>query len=344
MIFFDTRLALVAGVFFLAACGSDGAASTSGWLSVPDAEVLDAGPVEEVLVFELPEAPPDPGPPPAETLADDLVYIPPGSFIMGSPGSESGMREGSEGQRPVVITRGFLMMRHEVTVGQWFEATGQSPSQFNERDDLPAQSSDWVSAAAFANWRSDRESLERCYRFTPTDCADDPAVWGDGRGAVRCGAPPPADLGCLGYRLPSEAEWEYAARAGTTTATFAGDLSASTCECELDPVLSPIAWSCRDAYGDAQPVMQKQPNAFGLHDTLGSLWEWTNDWYQPHEPSTDVRVDPVGPSEGEFKVGRGGAWGDCPVRVRAAIREYDTVDHRGNIIGLRLVRGVDRGI
>lgn len=125
------------------------------------------------------------------------------------------------------------------------------------------------------------------------------------------------------YRLPTEAEWEYAARAGTTGERYASDLDA-------------IAWHGGDGDRRSHPVGEKTPNAFGLHDTLGNVWEWVQDWYGPY---SEGRVtDPVGPSEGSYRVIRGGSWGIGGTDCKAAYRLPSSPGQRFSRLGFRLAR------
>ena len=219
--------------------------------------------------------------------AMEFARIPAGSFVMGSPEDEQG-RSSVERQHEVRISRDFWMGKYEVTQGEWEAVMGSNPSLHKVCGaQCPVENVSWDDAQEFIRKLNERES-------------------GSG----------------YAYRLPTEAEWEYAARAGTTGARHG----------ELDE----IAW-----YGDnigwtTHPVGQKRPNAWGLHDMLGNVNEWTADWFGRY-PSGAV-TDPTGPSTGSYRVFRGGGWGDYARYVRSAARLVNSPGHRGYDLGFRLVR------
>ena len=238
------------------------------------------------------------------------------------------------------------MQTTEVTQGQWKSLSGGvNPSYFqdttcwfgtclsyeNANDSGPVEQVDWYSALAFANALSVREGLSACY--TLSGCSDAGNGWKDGEHSGCTGATF-AGLSCTGYRLPTESEWEYAARAGTTTATYAGNLTDDECD---DRTLPPIAWFCGNAGGSTQAVAQKTPNAWGLYDMLGNVWEWTWDWYGTY-PGTVT--DPTGPTSGSFRVLRGGGWNGNAFFARAAFRYYVDPGNRYYSVGFRLARSL----
>jgi sulfatase modifying factor 1 len=210
-------------------------------------------------------------------------YCPPGKFLMGSPASEEG-RFSDEAQHPVELTRGFWMGETPVTQALWQAVMGDNPSKFKG----PTRPVEMVS------W-------EDCERFF--------AKANRGREG-------------LGLRFPTEAEWEYACRAGTTGTRYG----------ELDKV----AWYDKNAGGETHPVGEKQANPWGLFDTLGNVWEWVQDWKADY-PSGAVK-DPQGPASGENRVVRGGSWFDEARFVRAAFRDGDAPAYRYFNLGLRAAR------
>ncbi len=234
------------------------------------------------------------------TRKGDFVFIGPGTFAMGSPPSEDA-RNDDEASHPVTITRPFWLQATEVTQGQWQALMGSNPSGFASCGrDCPVENVSWDDAVAFLNRLSDKEGLERCYDGTRFK-----------------------GLGCRGYRLPTEAEWECAARAGTTGARYA-DLDA-------------IAWYDRNAGGRTRQVGQKSPNRWGLHDMLGNVWEWVQDWYGSYD---SVATDPTGPSSGGNRVSRGGGWGLEARHLRAANRDRDAPQYRFDFLGFRAARSI----
>jgi formylglycine-generating enzyme required for sulfatase activity len=241
---------------------------------------------------------------------------------MGSPPSEA-HRADDEQPHPVILTRDFELMAHEVTQGEWERLMGFNPSRFVDcGEHCPVERVNWFEAAAFANARSREASLPTCYELS--GCHGEP-----GEEDYRCSEVRFAGLACPGFRLPTEAEWEYAARAGSTGPTY-GDIEQ-------------VAWHEDNSGHRTHPVGQAQPNAFGLYDMLGNVWEWTWDWYAPYpdRPATD----PTGPPTGEERVLRGGSW-NFPLRnVRAAHRNRLSPGIRGRngSTGLRLARTLTTG-
>ncbi len=232
---------------------------------------------------------------------DGFVRIPSGSFQMGSPASEDG-RFTDETQHRVTITRAFLMQATEVTQGQYRSLMGKNPSHFTScGDDCPVETVSWREAVAYCNALSRKEGLPECY--------DGDRLEG---------------LDCKGYRLPTEAEWEYAARAGSTGARY-GDLDS-------------VAWYDGNSGSSTHPVGKKKPNAWGLSDMLGNVNEWCHDWNGDY--SSGSATDPTGPQTGSNRVRRGGSWSSTATAglVRAALRDGGTPDYRNDFLGLRPAR------
>jgi formylglycine-generating enzyme required for sulfatase activity len=258
----------------------------------------------------------------------EWVLVKAGSFVMGSPTGEPGKRV-DEISHPVTITRDFWLQATEVTQGQFQDAMGYNPSNFTScGQNCPVERVSWSEAAAYCNALSLREGLRQCY-----SCS------GSGR-EVSCDTSSRYSTlyTCPGYRLPTEAEWEHAARAGTTTALYTGSI---TILGEMNaPALDPIAWyggnsgvsysggfdcsSWTERQRNAStcgthPVRQKRPNSLGLYDMLGNVWEWCHDWYG--EYPTGVETDPVGPGAGSGRVLRGGSWNLNAGFTRTAYRD-----------------------
>ncbi|MDM0022403.1 formylglycine-generating enzyme family protein [Variovorax saccharolyticus] len=234
-----------------------------------------------------------------------FVLVPAGSFRMGAGDQE---REAGTSERPrheVHISRSFYMARHEVTQAQWEMVMEKSPfegSRSNPFYDLPGMA----------------QRLRR---------PDQPATvsWNEAQAFIaRLNAKEARPV----YRLPTEAEWEYAARAGTSTLYSFGDN-------EKD--LANHAWYGEDfVSGATHPVGQKKPNPWGLYDMHGNVWEWASDWYGPY--SANAATDPAGPASGTSKVVRGGSWHSSSGGWNSSIRKPYPPDYRGISIGLRLVR------
>jgi formylglycine-generating enzyme required for sulfatase activity len=196
-----------------------------------------------------------------------MVYLPPGTFIMGSPPSEKG-RYDDEMQHRVTLTKGFFIGVTEVTIEQWKKVMGYSPSQSeNTGNTHPVEMVSWNECQAFIMKVNRLQKSRR-------------------------------------YRLPTEAEWEYACRAGSGLAFSNGDIVQAGCGRE--PSLDRIGWYCGNTTENIQPVAKKEPNAWGLYDMHGNAWEWCQDWYAPYPPG-HVK-DPKGPVTGMSRVFRSGGW------------------------------------
>lgn len=228
----------------------------------------------------------------------ELVHIPAGSFIMGSPLTEQGRAADEGPQRKVTLSRDFWMGRFEITQAQWKAVMGVNPSPFRLRpnaDSLPADLMNWDHAQQFI------DALNK--------------------------------LGLGTFRMPTEAEWEYACRAGTSTAYYWGnDGSQGT--------LAKHAWGYSRAEGKSQVVGRLVPNAWGLYDMSGNVWEWCSDWVGPYPPGD--ATDPKGPPTGERKIYRGGSWFNEPEALRSANRHgHPPANAFGINAGLRIVMEVD---
>ncbi len=284
----------------------------------------------------------------AELLTEEAVdmrfrRISKGVFRMGSPETEEG-RYGDETLHTVTLTRDFWMAETEVTQGQWRKLMPSNPSLFSScGDDCPVEQVSWYGAVTFANRLSEAAKLPLCYDLK--GC----------RGTVgidhACESVELAQ-GCSGYRLPTEAEWEYAARAGTTTATYGGDLSISGTRA---PELEEIAWYFGNSSGVTRPVRGKRANPWGLHDMLGNVREWVEDAADWREMSSetgrayrpdggvstttyvDGSEDPLS-TRGSSRVLRGGSWLSRARYCRSAYRYGFAPGLRRAPFGFRLVR------
>ncbi len=245
------------------------------------------------------------------SLGMTFVYIPPGTFTMGSPETEPG-RNDNEKQQPVTLTQGFYLQTTEVTQEQWRAVMEENPAHFKAcGDNCPVENVSWDDVQRFIkklNGMSDGNT----------------------------------------YRLPTEAEWEYAARAGSKTAFANGGIA--ELKCGHDPNLDAMGWYCSNSSvnyegcfdassyrghkcAGTHPVGQKRLNDWGIYDMHGNVWEWCQDWYTK---SPKGGTDPTGPPEGESRVIRGGSWNGPAGSCRAAYRGRGEPGFRFIGIGFRL--------
>jgi len=244
----------------------------------------------------------------------ELVLIPPGTFLMGSPDTEWGHRP-EEQQRQVTLSHSFYLARTEVTQRQWHIVMGSNPSYLYDCPDCPVENVSWYDAIEFCNKLSAMENLLQSYTVV-----DNKVNWNDSAN---------------GYRLPTEAEWEYSCRAGTSTPFNTGHcLSASDANFNgyLHPQNCPLGLS-REQVID---VGSFEPNAWGIFDMHGNVAEWCWDWVSL--PTSDPATDPRGPEHGELKVVRGGNYAKGPHACRSACRMVNDPGQRNPSLGLRLAR------
>ena len=298
------------------------------------------------------------------SLGMKFVLIPSGEFLMGSDESPDALAAaypqyerrrflelGDEAPvHRVRITHAFYLGQHEVTVGQFrrfVAASGYRPESeadgtggygynrdydpaksrrgdafegrdpkyswrnpgFEQGDDHPVLNVTWNDAAALANWLSRQEGKK--------------------------------------YRLPTEAEWEYAARAGSRTRYNSGDdpqsLLAVANMFDADAKINWPQWTAyalqgHDRFAFTAPVGSFAPNAFGLYDMHGNAWEWVNDWYDEHYYAHSPLNDPPGPADGNVRVRRGGSWHTWPFYARSSYRNWNSPDTRYTLVGMRLLR------
>ena len=247
-----------------------------------------------------------------------LAPVPAGTYTIGSPPTEADRSE-DETQHAVTLTRGFLLGTTEVTQGQYKALMGTNPvvSQADcekwgntaaPADDEPVYCVSWVDAAQLANAASAREGLESCYVVSGENVS-----W-------------PKGLACTGYRLPTESEWEVAARGGGS-GIYAGGSD-----------LGSLGWFSYNSGGRTHPVGQKSPNGYGLYDMSGNVWEWT--WGTYGDYPAGSATDPTGATDGPYRVDRGGSWYDAADDARAASRGSPSPGYRYDILGLRLLRTI----
>lgn len=244
-------------------------------------------------------------------MRPQMVYIQGGTFQMGDT-----FGDGYGYEKPVreVSVRNFFIGKYAVTFAEYdafCEATSRSkPSDKGwGRGARPVINIYWYDAVDYCNWRSKRDGLKPVYTFSGIQ--------------VFC------NFDANGYRLPTEAEWEYAAKGGKWSQNY--KYSGSN-----DPDL--VAWFSDNSGMKTQPVGQKQPNELGLYDMSGNVYNWCWDWYDVNYYQTNDTDNPSGPGNGMFRVARGGCWGDFAKGVRPTVRFSVPPIANGDILGFRLVR------
>jgi formylglycine-generating enzyme required for sulfatase activity len=223
----------------------------------------------------------------AKSYGIEFVSIPAGKFTMGCSQSDSQCYPQESPPHEVTISRSFELGKYEVTQAQWVKVMENNPSNFRGEDRLPVEQVSWNDAQAFI---AKLNALNDGYR----------------------------------YRLPTEAEWEYAARAGTTGPQYGN--------------LEGIAWYDSNSGSKTHLEGQKQANGFGLYDMLGNVWEWCQDWYDEKYYGGFPAVDPKGPSSGQYRVLRGGSWLDFAWSARVSNRIRFDPDNRYSNLGFRVCR------
>jgi|APCOG7522876152_1049122.scaffolds.fasta_scaffold15171_2 formylglycine-generating enzyme required for sulfatase activity len=229
------------------------------------------------------------------TLGMELVLIQPGQFMMGSPEDEPGRNSG-EKPHQVNLTKPFYLQTTEVTQAQWKALMGKNPAS-NKRcgESCPVEEVSWEDAQEFVRKLNQKEGTDK-------------------------------------YRLPTEAEWEYACRAGSTTAFPNGSIT--KLDCGRDANLDAIAWYCGNSQNIIKPVAGKKPNVWGLYDMLGNVQEWCQDWFGAY-PDDEV-TNPHGSKKGSYRVMRGGVWYSPARDCRSASRFGSPPRYRFRHIGFRL--------
>ena len=230
-----------------------------------------------------------------DSTALEMVYIPAGTYMMGSPTDELSRHNDEGPLRKVTISKGFYLGKYELTQAQWKAITGSNPSVFRNVQQAEDHPVDNVS------WNDAHDYIAKLNTL---------------------------NLGA--FRLPTEAEWEYACRAGTSTRYYWGADSS-------DQQVYNYAWAFPQSEGRSHPVGLKKPNAWNLYDMCGNVWEWCQDW-RTSSYSTSDTVDPTGTPVGTKKIYRGGSWFNKPSTLRSANRNGHPPDTGGGAnSGFRLL-------
>ncbi|MDR3221636.1 MAG: formylglycine-generating enzyme family protein [Candidatus Accumulibacter sp.] len=222
------------------------------------------------------------------SIGMEFIQSPAGSFMMGADNNLEDANDDETPQHQVTLSESFYLGKYEVTQAQWEAVMGGNPSKFKGRSN-PVETVSWDDVQVFIERLNAKEGTSK-------------------------------------YRLPTEAEWEYAARAGTTSAWSFGDDAASAGQ---------YAWYKNNSGQQTHPAGQKQPNPWDLYDMHGNVWEWVQDWYGNKYYAKSPSADPKGPSIGVGRALRGGSWGDSAKYLRSA-RYGNMPDTRDEFNGFRL--------
>ncbi|MCK4905749.1 formylglycine-generating enzyme family protein [bacterium] len=245
---------------------------------------------------------------------DRMVLIPAGEFVMGAD------KEGYDERPPhKVYINSFYMDKYEVTQEEYQRVTGKPSSIYEQGQNMPVTGVSWNDAARYCNKKSETEGLQPCYNEKTWQC----------------------DFSKNGYRLPTEAEWEYACRAGSMGKYCCGDDKEKLKEYAWHNSNAPTWTSLRgETYlqNKAHPVGSKKPNTFGLYDMHGNVWEWCNDQFSSGYYSKSPGKNPRGPRKGKYRVLRGADWMSIPDDCRCAKRARGLQDYKFMPYGFRCVR------
>ena len=268
----------------------------------------------------------------AGTVPGEWVSISAGSFTMGSPPSEP-CREGIGGHKEtahkVTLSRAFEIVSTEVTQQQFTTLMGYNPAYHQTcGSGCPVEHLTWEEALSYCNALSSRRKLEACYTCSGAGSTITCTIAAKYAGV--------AIYSCPGYRLPTEAEWEYAYRAGTTTPLYNGSITA--CDSK-DAAADAIGWYGANAQGRPHPAKQKTPNKWGLYDMAGNVWEWCHDSFLSNLGADAVTNPVVGLPTSTCRIERGGSFEDWPGHMRGAgHRNCFSRDKQTRYLGFRPVR------
>jgi formylglycine-generating enzyme required for sulfatase activity len=282
-----------------------------------DTAYLAATPATPV-VPPAPAVTPRPAAATERPVPSGMVWIQGGTFMMGSPASEAGRNNDREGSQHRVTVSSFYMGKYEVTQAEYEAVMGSNPSSF-KGDNLPVEQVSWYDAAEYCNKRSQREGLTAAYTISGSG-ASRTVTW---------------NRSASGYRFPTEAEWEYACRAGSTTPfSTGGNITTNQANYNGN---NPYNNNAKGTYREKMTAAGScAANDWGLYDMHGNVWEWCWDWYGAY--GTGTQTDPMGAVSGANRVCRGGSWRSSAGDVRSAFRSHNTPSDSYYNVGFRLVR------
>ena len=238
-----------------------------------------------------------------ERFVDELTPITAGAFVMGASLEDQHSYHSERPSHKVTLTQDFVMGKFPVTQGLWKRVMGNNPSRF-KGDNRPVESVSWFDAVSFCNKLSELEGFESVYTINGTH--------------VSC------NWNAKGYRIPTEQEWEYCARANESFQYSGGD------------ILSEVGWYADNSGDETQSVGLKKPNGFGLYDMSGNVYEWVWDWYGAYRG--DSQTDLSGPFGGSTRTRRGGGWCSIDRDTRVSFRDGVSPVGCGDFLGFRIMR------
>jgi len=275
----------------------------------------------------------------ADSLAGDAgvpipgtwKYIKPKPFFMGAAYQEACADFLTQRRHQVTLTHAFEIMTTEVTQAQYMSLMTTNPSYFKSSgDSCPVDNASWYNAVAYCNALSQKRGLTQCYSCTKVGTSSATCTYNYSYKDI---------YACPGYRLPTEAEWEYAYRADTTTAYYNGDNDTAKCKncTSMEANANKLGWYCYNSQKETHPVGKLQPNAYGLLDMGGNVQEWTADGYKG-DLGTQAVTDPWNDTDTARMVVRGGYWEMGPERMRAAWRDDIGIKYGTMTVGFRCAR------
>jgi sulfatase modifying factor 1 len=255
-----------------------------------------------------------------------MIFVPGGTFTMGDT---RGQGYSDELPTHTVTLNSFYIGKYEVTQAEYsqYMPSPNWTSSYGLGDNYPAYRVSWYAILKYCNLRSMAEGLTPCYSISgstnPADWGEVPTTSNSTWNAVIC------NWNASGYRLPTEAEWEYAARGATNNPDYLYSGSDD---------INAVAWYTNNSGSSTHPVGTKAPNGIGTYDMSGNVWEWCWDWYSSSYYSSSPQDNPTGPASGSYRVGRGGSWSSYALNCTVSFRFGFNATDSGTVLGFRICR------